>query len=190
MSLWRIGRRFFGLGGILYQRGKKCAQSGCFSQRHGGALILFTLRGRLHVTSPCILFFHFLFVCFSFLSLFSFFSFSSLNIIGAFSFFVFLSLCFSYFIYLLSFSWLSNIIIIIYNILISFVCVRIYARTCTHDKGAVNIRHKKRSAKNSTPYYLEYIYIKCRIQCGPYARRLPRLMSRRGAALHHLSHCK
>ena len=51
--------------------------------------------------------------------------------------------------------------------------MHVYAHAHAHIRQRLgNKTHKKRSAKNSTPYYLEYIYIKCRIQCGPYARRL------------------
>ena len=124
-------------------------------QQNGGSLYLFTLRGRLHVTSPSFL--HSIFfnpyLCVFHFSFFSFFSFSSLNIIGAFSFFVFLSLCFSYFVYLLSFhGYLSNNIIIIYNILISFVC----AYMCAHARARQRlgkIRHKNRATQKS-PYNL------------------------------------
>ena len=76
----------------------------------------------------------------------------------------FLSLCF-YFLFVHSFSFLTHLlaysltcllaysylittIIIIYNILISFVCVRICARTCARTRqGLAKIRHKKRAAK-------------------------------------------
>ena len=97
-----------------------------WDSKRGGALILFTLRGRLHVTSPsfCILFFFIpYFVRFSFLS-FSLFLYFLFFVFFVFVFFLLhlLHLLTYLLTYLLT-CYLITTIIIIYNILILFVCV-------------------------------------------------------------------
>lgn len=103
------------------------------------------------------------------------------------SFFPFVR-CFLLCLSLLSYGWYYLITIINnkYISIISFVCA--YARTHAHahDKGAVKYKAQKRSAKNSTPFYLLGIYSKCKSRCGLSSIRLPRLVSRRGASLPRL----
>ena len=112
---WRIGRFFRTRWHIisLWQkmRSKRLFQSATRRRSYYNLFAhVFIFDASL---SFCILIFFIPYLCVFHFSFFSFFSFSSLNIIGAFSFFVFLSLCFSYFIYLLTYylshGYLSNI---------------------------------------------------------------------------------
>ena len=75
-------------------------------------------------------------------------------------------------------------IIIIYNILISFVCAHIRTHVRTH---TANKAQKKEVQKKHFLISLK-IYFRYRIRFGLYAKRLPRLMSRLCAPLPHLSH--
>ena len=69
--------------------------------------------------------------------------------------------------------YLMTIIIIIYNILISFVCAHVH--TCEeHGKT----RHKNRATKKPPYNVAVKNLLKYKSQSYPYARRLPRLMSR------------
>ena len=85
----------FKADGILYHCGKKCARSGCFGQRLGGALILITLRGFIFDASPsfCILFF------IPYLCVFHF---------SLFLFFLFFVFVFTTLVYYRSYAYLSN----------------------------------------------------------------------------------
>ena len=143
---WRISCALCGflcLDSILYHSGKNALKA-CFPcQRLGNAFIYKPLRVFLFFVFMLfgILIFSFLICVFRF----SFFFFSSYSIIGAFYFFclcVFhvlfiffrsFSFCSYQYYYYLSSSLLStynNNNIIIYNILISFVCACTHARTC------------------------------------------------------------
>ena len=122
-----------------------------FFVRDSATLLFINLCARFcFVASPSFghsIFFHSLFVCF-------FFVFKYYFII-----LFFLSFCLCVFLtsvaYLLTYYHSHAIyltIIIIYNILISFVCAYMCAHVRTYGKDSVEIRHKKRSAVFDTPF--------------------------------------
>ena len=135
--IWRITSAFISLAGILYQRDKyKRLKTAISCQRFGGANI-FNHFAHLICFDALrlfgILFFLFNVCIFSFLSLFSF---SSYSILFFFVFVFVFSMLF-FLTYLLTYHrYLSTIIIIIYNTLISFVCVCAYAHTRVHGKDS------------------------------------------------------